>query len=61
MAHTLADSQTRQQAVDSLYAAITELEGVVAEAESREGRRDALGRSQAEAAVRRFPAMGDRR
>lgn len=61
MAHTRADVKARQNALDGLFQAITELEGVVAEAEAREQRLTGTDSTQAQENKTRFPALGGKR
>lgn len=60
MAHTRADAKARQNALDGLFQSITELEGVVAEAEDREQRMTGADSATRQANIERFPALGGR-
>jgi hypothetical protein len=61
MPHKRADSKARQNALDEMFQALTDLEGVVAEAETRDQRVAASGSAKAKETRDRFPAFGTAR
>ena len=59
MAHVEADAQARQDALDRMFQAMTELEGVVTEADARDARMTGADGARQQDLKARFPAFGD--
>jgi hypothetical protein len=58
MPHKRADSKTRQSALDLMFQALTELEGVVTESETRDQRMSSASSARRQETESRFPAFG---
>jgi hypothetical protein len=59
MPHKRADSKARQNALDEMFQALTELDGAVTEAEFRDQRIAASEGEKIKANRERFPALGN--
>ena len=61
MAHVESDAQARQDALDRMFQAMTELETVITEADAREARMTGTNDAQRQDFTERFPALGGKR